>query len=139
MFEQLEVFIKDNRNDIIVTGGITEEKIHILENNLDLKFNKDIKTFLSRYGVIVGYGIEILGCGKNGESSLVRETQRFRKYGLEREYIVIRNVDEWIYCLNNNDGKVSSWDRTDKKHLLKEDSFERYVLNELVNAKEEWD
>ena len=80
MFEQLEVFIKDNRNGIIVTGGITEEKIHILENNLELKFNKDIKAFLSRYGVIIGYGIEILGCGKNGESSLVRETQRFRKY-----------------------------------------------------------
>ena len=139
MFEHLDEFIQNNRDDIIITGGITEEKIHILEDILDLELNKEIKTFLSRYGIIIGYGIEILGCGKADESSLVRETQRFRKYGLEKEYIVIRNADEWIYCLNNDDGKVSSWDRIDKKHLLKEDSFERYILNELIDAKVEWD
>ena len=87
----------------------------------------------------MGYGVEMLGCGKNGESSLIRDTQRFRKVGLEEEYIVIRNVDEWIYCFNNNDGKISSWDRIERNHLIKTNSFEQYILNELVEAKEEWD
>ena len=54
----------------------------------------------------MGYGVEILGSGKNGDSSLVRETQRFRGYGLSDKYIVIRNVDEWIYCFDNESGKV---------------------------------
>lgn len=48
-------------------------------------------------------------------------------------------MDEWIYCLNNKNGKISSWDRNEKKHLLKGDSLEKYILDELMDAKEEWD
>ena len=76
---------------------------------------------------------------KNGESSLIRETQRFREYGLSKEYIVIRNCDEWVYCLNNNNGEISSWDRINKKHLIEGDCLEKYILDELVEAKREWD
>ena len=52
---------------------------------------------------------------------------------------IIRNADEWIYCLNNNDGIVSSWDRNEQNHLIKSDNFEQYILDEMVDAKEEWD
>ena len=86
----------------------------------------------------MGYGVEILGSGKNGDSSLVRETQRFRGYGLSDKYIAIRNVDEWIYCFDNESGKVTSWDRMDKRHLVKNDSLEKYILNEIKDAKAEW-
>lgn len=139
MFEYLDEFIQDNEDGIIIMGGITEDRIHVLEDKLELELHKEIKEFLLRYGIIMGYGVEILGCGKGRESSLVRETQRFREFGLEKEYVVIRNVDEWIYCLNNKNGKISSWDRNEKKHLLKGDSLEKYILDELMDAKEEWD
>lgn len=139
MFEYLDEFIQDNEDDIIIMEGITEDRIHVLEDKLELELHKEIKEFLLRYGIIMGYGVEILGCGKGSESSLVRETQRFREFGLEKEYVVIRNVDEWIYCLNNKNGKISSWDRNEKKHLLKGDSLEKYILDELMDAKEEWD
>lgn len=36
----------------------------------------------------------------NGSSSVVTQTLRFRDFGLENEYIVICNADEWIDCLN---------------------------------------
>lgn len=139
MFKELDEFIQNNQDDIIVTGGITDEKINDLEESLGLEFRKEIREYLHQYGIIIGYGVEILGCGKNGESSLVKETERFRKFGLADEYIVIRNSDEWIYCLNNNDGIISSWDRTEKTHLTKTNSFEQYILDEMVEAKEEWD
>ena len=103
MLKELEEFIQNNQDDIIVTGGITDEKINDLEESLGLEFRKEIREYLHQYGIIIGYGVEILGCGKNGESSLVKETERFRKLGLSDEYIVIRNSDEWIYCFNNND------------------------------------
>ena len=106
---------------------------------LGLEFRKEIREYLHQYGIIIGYGVEILGCGKNGESSLVKETERFRKLGLSDEYIVIRNSDEWIYCFNNNDGIISRWDRTEKTHLIKSNNFERYILDEMVDAKDEWD
>lgn len=139
MLKELEKFIQNNQEDIIVTGGITDEKINDLEGILRLEFRNEIRNYLYQYGIIIGYGVEILGCGKNGESSLVKETERFRKLGLTEEYIVIRNSDEWIYCLNNNDGIVSSWDRTEKKHLIKSNSFEQYILDELAEAKDDWD
>ena len=118
---------------------ITDEKINDLEESLGLEFRKEIREYLHQYGIIIGYGVEILGCGKNGESSLVKETERFRKLGLSDEYIVIRNSDEWIYCFNNNDGIISRWDRTEKTHLIKSNNFERYILDEMVDAKDEWD
>lgn len=139
MFKDLEEFIENNQDDIIVTGGIETEEINNLEKSLGLEFRKEIKDYLHQYGIILGYGVEILGCGKNGESSLVKETQRFRSVGLSEEYIVIRNVDEWIYCFNNIDGKISSWDRIEKSHLIKNDSFEQYIIDELTDAKDEWD
>ena len=108
MLKELEEFIQNNQDDIIVTGGITDEKINDLEESLGLEFRKEIREYLHQYGIIIGYGVEILGCGKNGESSLVKETERFRKLGLSDEYIVIRNSDEWIYCFNNNDGIINS-------------------------------
>lgn len=138
MFENLQEFISNNQDDIIITGGISKEKVHVLEEILDLKFRSEIRDYLYLYGIIMGYGVEMLGCGNSGESSLVKETQRFRKYGLSKEYIVIRNVDEWIYCFNNHNGEVSSWDRIEKSHLIKGDDLEKYILKELMEAKEEW-
>lgn len=139
MLKELEEFIQNNQDDIIVTGGITDEKINDLEESLGLEFRKEIREYLHQYGIIIGYGVEILGCGKNGESSLVKETEQFRKLGLSDEYIVIRNSDEWIYCFNNNDGIISSWYRTEKTHLIKSNNFEQYILDEMVDAKDEWD
>lgn len=139
MLKDLEEFIQNNQEDIIVTGGITDEAISDMEKILGLEFSTEIRTYLYQYGIIIGYGVEILGGGKNGESSLVRETKRFREFGLSEEYIVIRNSDEWIYCLNNNSGIVSSWDRIEKTHSTKANTFEQYILDELIEAKEEWD
>jgi hypothetical protein len=98
-----------------------------------------MKDFLSNYGMLLGYGVEILGCGKNGISSLVSQTKRFREYGLPNHYLVIRNVDEWVYCLDNNTGTVSSWDRNHKTFLKCSDSLENYILVELEDAKLDWD
>ncbi len=139
MLKDLEEFIQNNQEDIIVTGGITDEVISDMEKILGLEFSAEIRTYLYQYGIIIGYGVEILGCGKNGESSLVRETKRFREFGLSEEYLVIRNSDEWIYCLNNNNGIVSSWDRIEKTHLIKANTLGQYILDELIEAKEEWD
>ena len=41
--------------------------------------------------------------------------------------------------VNNNDGIISSWDRTEKTHLIKSNNFEQYILDEMVDAKDEWD
>lgn len=139
MLKDLEDFIRENQEDIFVTGGISEKEIEELEKELKLVFRSEIRNYLLQYGIIMGYGVEMLGCGKNSVSSLVKETKRYREYGLSDEFIVIRNADEWIYCINNNNGEVSSWDRIEKKHLKKNSNFDAYILSEMVDAKEDWD
>ena len=52
-----EMCIRD-RDDIIVTGGITDEKINDLEESLGLEFRKEIREYLHQYGIIIGYGVE---------------------------------------------------------------------------------
>lgn len=139
MLNDLEKFIHDNQSEIFVTGGISEKEVEDLEKKLNIKFRTEIKDYLLKYGIIIGYGIEILGCGNNGISSLVRETKRFKEYGLDNDFIVIRNSDEWIYCFNNNDGTITSWDRNEKNHIKKSDSLYAYILSELLEAKEVWE
>lgn len=136
---EIETFLKKNGEAIVVTGGISEEKIVDIEESLQLMICKDMKDFLSKYGMILGYGVEILGCGKSGISSLVSQTKRFREFGLPNNYLVIRNVDEWVYCLDNNTGTVSSWDRNEQKFIKCSDSLEKYILVELEDAKSDWD
>ena len=135
--EKLKQFVSEN--DVIVTGGVSQDKIIEIENSLEVRLCKAMKDYLAEFGLILGFGVEILGCGKNGISSLESETKRFREFGLQDNYLVIRNVDEWIYCLNNNNGEITSWDRSNKNHKLCGTDFEEYIFNELVEAKEDWD
>ncbi len=136
---EIEMFLKINGENIVVTGGISDEKIVDIEESLQLVICKDMKEFLSKFGMILGYGVEILGCGKNGISSLVSQTKRFREFGLPNNYLVIRNVDEWVYCLDNNTGIVSSWDRNNQKFIKCADSLEKYILAELEDAQVDWE
>lgn len=137
MTHELQSLIESD-NDIFFTGEISENQINEIEKILNITLPKKYKAFLRKYGLIIGYGIEILGCGKGTESSLVRETKRNRKFGLPEKFIVIRNADEWIYCLDILNGKVVSWDRNSKNIIQVNDNFDEYLYNEILEAKEYW-
>lgn len=139
MTNALNDFICDNFDEMYVSGGVSINEIELSENILNVKLENEYKSYLMKYGMIMGFGVEILGFGKNGKSPLVEQTLRFRKMGLENNYIVIRNLDEWIYCLNVNNGDVSSWDAINKNHIIVSDSFNKYVVEELNEAKEDWE
>ena len=89
MFEDLDKFIAENPEEVLVTGGWTDDKISELEKQLSIAFREEVKIFIRKYGVLIGYGVEIVACGRNGHSRLVEDTLRFRKNGLEKKYIVI--------------------------------------------------
>ncbi|MDE6776048.1 MAG: SMI1/KNR4 family protein, partial [Ruminococcus sp.] len=126
-------------DDLFISGGVPAEKISFIEKNLDIELDAEYKSFLMKYGMIMGYGVEILGCGRNGTFPVIEQTLRYRKSGLENDYIVIRNADEWVYCLNVKTGAVSSWDITGKNHIIVSDSFDKYVLEELEESDEDDD
>ena len=89
MFEDLDKFIAENPEEVLVTGGWTDDKVSELEKQLGIAFREEVKIFMRKYGVLMGYGVEIAACGRNGYSRFVEATLRFRKNGLEKKYIVI--------------------------------------------------
>ena len=60
MFEKLDCFIKDNSEEILITGGWGEDKISELEQKLNVSFREELKIFIRKYGLLMGYGVESL-------------------------------------------------------------------------------
>ena len=73
MFENLDKFIAENSDEVLVTVGCTDDKISELEIQLDIAFREEIKIFIRKYGVLIGYGVEIVAFGLNGRSGFLLE------------------------------------------------------------------
>lgn len=142
--KKIQNFIKNNNQEIITTGGIDKNKIEFIESHLGLKIPNVYKDFLIEYGMLLGYGIEILGWGKSDEASVIKETIRNRKLGMPTTYIVIQSYDEWVYCIDcsgfdKDECEIIEWDRVNKKEKAKEMTFEEFLLNSLENGKQLWE
>ncbi len=142
--KDIEKFINENSDEAFFTGGIDHIKISDIEKQLCIKFQESYKWFLSKYGFGGIFGVEILGCGKAGVASVIRETERYRKLGLPLDYVVISNSDEWVYCLDLKDGdkydcKIISWDRIIGVRKIEAESFYEFILQEFKYGKDSWD
>ena len=142
--EDIAVFIQENGEDDDFTGGVSDETINEIEYKLEVKFPNSYKWFLRNYGSGGIYGVDILGCGKSSNPSVLSNTERFRNLGLPKQYIVIGNCDEFVYCLDTSDFNdmecsIISWDRISGYNGEREDNFYEFYLNRLIEAKENWD
>lgn len=97
-----------------------------------------MKIFIRKYGVLIGYGVEIVACGRNGHSRLVEDTLRFRKNGLEKKYIVIEGDGELSYCLNNETGEIVNWGLDNLEVYTEAESLESFVLAQFKEGKMNW-
>lgn len=143
--KKIEEFIEKNNTKGSFTGGIDEKKILYVEKSLDVLLPESYKWFLKKYGHGGIFGIEILGYGKSPRVPVIEQTIRYRKLGLSSRYVVIENSDEWVYCLDLNspnnaeDCCVVSCDRSGQLINIQSESFYKYLLKSLIDAKENWD
>lgn len=138
MFEKLDKYIEENSEEIHVTGGWDNEKIDELEAGLNLSFREELKTFIRKYGILYGYGVEIAVCGKNGHSPMVDATQRFRAVGLDKRYLVVEGDGELAYCLDNETGNIVNWGLDNLKVYPVADDYETFILEHLQDGKDNW-
>lgn len=127
-----------NSKEILVTAGRTDDKISELETQLDIAFREEVKIFIRKYGVLIGYGVEIVACGLNGHSRFVEDTLRFRKNGLEKKYIVIEGDSELAYCLNNETGEIVNWGLDNFEVYPVAESLESFLLAQFEEGKRNW-
>lgn len=138
MFEQLDRFIEDNSEEILITGGWDDDKISELEKELNISFREELKIFIRKYGLLMGYGVEIAVCGKNGGSRVVEATNSFRKAGLGNKYLVIEGDGELAYCLDNESGEIVNWGLDNLEVYFVADDLESFILEQLEEGKKDW-
>ena len=56
----------------------------------------------------------------------VDETIKYRSYGLPKDVILIENCDEWVYCIQSQNGRIGMWSPGDVKCKDIYESFEIY-------------
>ncbi|NPC93608.1 SMI1/KNR4 family protein [Bacillus sp. WMMC1349] len=121
-------------------GNVTNEEISLSERKLRCKFPCEYKEFVKTFGSGGICGVDVLGVEKDGYASVVDETERFRRFGLPKKYLVIENVDEFVYCLDTEDGhNVIRWDDTSKKEVKRFDSFNEYLKDSFQEAIDNWE
>ena len=123
------------------TGGVGHNKILDVENTLNVTLPESYKWFLREYGHGGMVGVEILGVGLSSVPPVVEFTLRYRKLGLPNSFVVISNVDEWVYCLEtskmkNGECPVIDWDRKGESYYYF-DNFYLFLINQLESAIED--
>ncbi|WP_307894497.1 SMI1/KNR4 family protein [Bacillus swezeyi] len=140
MNEKISKMINDYIEKGDFVGAVADEDITKAENKLGCKFPQEYKEFIKSYGSGGICGVEVLGVEGNDYASVVDATERFRKFGLPEKYLVIENVDEFVYCLNTEaDHSVIRWDDMSKNEIKRYSSFDEYLLDSFQEAIDNWE
>ncbi|WP_242450834.1 SMI1/KNR4 family protein [Priestia endophytica] len=81
-------------------------------------------------------GVDILGVeGEAAGSAVIEQTERRRKQGLSEKYIVIENVDEFVYCLNTGDEyNIITWNGISKEEIKDYTTFNEFLQDNFQEA-----
>lgn len=120
-------------------GKASEETIKKAENRLGVTFPPQYREYVKNYGAGGICGVRISGIEKENHASVVEDTESYREFGLPKKYIVIENVDEFIYCLSTvEEYKVIRWDRTTKEEIKRYNTFGEYLQDMFQEAIDNW-
>ncbi|WP_350300028.1 SMI1/KNR4 family protein [Peribacillus frigoritolerans] len=121
-------------------GEVPDANIAWAEKILEVKFPPEYKEFVKKFGSGGICGVDVLGVEGADYASVVESTKRYRKLGLSKKYIVIENVDEFVYCLSTiDDYNVVRWDDISKKALNRYTTFNVYLQDSFQEAIDNWD
>lgn len=139
--EQIELLIKNNEEvfeGAFLMNKPSEEAVKIAEQQLGFTIPECYLWFLNRYGY-GGFFFEFLGYGLTKEAIFAQETLKQRENGLPKNLMVFENCDEYVVCIDVQDGSIVSWSHYDKDGIIKKnDCFEDYFLECLNNAIENY-
>ncbi len=109
-----------------------KEKTHA-QQELGVTLPKEYVAFLDRYGHGGLDGFEILDIGLDGSNIFLEATLEYRKHGLPKNLVVIENRDEWLECLDCDNGEVVSWSMN-SDIVPTAPIFDDFLLDEIENA-----
>ncbi|MBD1381549.1 SMI1/KNR4 family protein [Metabacillus arenae] len=143
-YSVVEDFIDNNKEELMVSGGVCEEKIQQIEIDLDVILPTSYKWFLRKYGEGGLYGVNILGYNLV-DAGVVERTKDYRKYyALTEGIVVIEDIDEFSYCLDTNKMKngecpVILWANQGGYGFQEADNFLEFFFHRLEKGKDDLD
>jgi hypothetical protein len=131
MDKPLENMIQTYMEDNDFFGAATEEQITRSEIALNLRFPVEYREFVKTYGSGGVCGVELAGIEGDLGASAIKATERYRNLGLDKSFIVIQDLGEYIMCMDsaNDNPCVYSWDRSDPKFKKEYNSFTEYLID----------
>lgn len=140
--KKIKTLIEDHAEVFVGAFLMTKpsaEAIKNAEQELGFEIPESYIWFLKQYGH-GGFFFEFLGYGLTGNALFVGETLKERKNGLPEKLLVIENCDEYVVCINTDNGNIVSWSRYDNDGIIvKFASFEDYFIDCLNNAIDNYD
>lgn len=144
LFKKVEGFLNDNKDHATFTGGVFEEKVEFIENQLNVNLPESYRWFLKTYGSGGIYAANILGYDLVS-ASVVEKTKEYRElYNLTEGLVVIEDIDIFAYCLDTNkmvDGEcpVVVWATQGGYGRTVEQDFLTFLFERLKEKKEIWE
>lgn len=121
------------------SGEVSVQIIKICERRLVVVFPDEYREFLLKFGSGGICGVNMLGIENESYFSVEEATKKFRGLGLPHNYVVIENVDEFIYCLNTEQNyNIIRWDEFSKKEVERYYSFNEYLEDSFQEAIDNW-
>ncbi|WP_291581490.1 SMI1/KNR4 family protein [Clostridium sp. UBA6640] len=112
MQEKIIGIIEEYSEDGDFIGNISYDNlITVAEKELGFNIPSQYKWFIKNYGQGGIGAVQILGISKANRAVFKDITLEYRNYGLSTNLIVVENCDEWLYCIDINNGKIIAWDR----------------------------
>ncbi len=112
---------------------LTKDISKLVKKELGVILPKQYQEYLNEYSHGGIAGVDILGIGLDESVIFLDVTKDYRKEGLPKNFVVVENCDEWLYCLNCDTGEVYFWDSfgSVRKDF---DSFDEFLLSEYKDA-----
>lgn len=145
LYLKVKEFLAENAKEKDYTGGISEDKILKIEQDLQVTLPDSYKWFLRNYGSGGVYGIDLLGYDFGG-ASVVETTREYREYReLPSGLVVVEHVDFFGYCLDTNkmnserECPVVIWSEFGGYKELDSAHFIKFFYERLLEMKENWE
>lgn len=138
MNEQLLSMIENYEEKGDFSGEVPVHILELCERSLKVVFPNEYREFLQKFGSGGICGVDVLGIENESFFSVEEATKKYRGLGLPHSYVVIENVDEFIYCLDTERKNIIRWDEFSKKEVERYNSFDEYLEDSFQEAIDNW-
>lgn len=136
MNEKIFEMIEKYGDDTDFYGKVSEKDISKIEEMLNLQFPHGYREFVKNFGSGGICGVEIVGVEGDQGASVVKATERYREFGLEKHWVVINDSGEFFMCMSTFDvnERVFLGDRSGQEPVVHYNSFDEYLIDVFQEA-----